>query len=192
MSATTDHRPSAFGRAHSLHRRQSQTACTLHQKAGGVGKVQRCWPSGEEGTAAALFRPGRLRRPSRCMRATSPRTGSSLSPSCAAIRLTVGWSSRWLRNPKLDKCVFFWTSVATPSCCIWRNPLPRPSSGSRGRAIAMRGSRPSVPRMAIGQGRRILPPEPSHRPRGPAARGPLIQHQPVPRICAGHQRLHPQ
>ena len=43
------------------------------------------------------------------------------------------------------------------------------------------------------RGRRILPPEPSHRPRGPAARGPLTQHQPVPRVSAGHQRrLHPQ
>jgi hypothetical protein len=47
------HRHSALGRAHSLHRRQSQTARTLHQKAGSLGKVQRCWPSGEEGTAAA-------------------------------------------------------------------------------------------------------------------------------------------
>ena len=36
-----NHRPSAFGRAHSLHRRQSKDDCTLHQKAGGVGKVQR-------------------------------------------------------------------------------------------------------------------------------------------------------
>ena len=86
----------------------------------------------------------------------------------------------------------FWISVATLNCCIWQKASPRLSFGLHGRDIAMRGSRSSELRRTMGQGRRVLPPEPSHRPRGPAARGPLIQHQPVPRICAGHQRLQPQ
>jgi hypothetical protein len=50
----------------------------------------------------------------------------------------------------------------------------------------------SSERTGRGQGRRVSPPEPSHRPRGPAARGPLIQQQPVPRVNAGHQWLQPQ
>ena len=45
-----------------------------------------------------------------------------------------------VEEPKAGQVrVLFWTSVATPSCCIWRHPSPRPSSGSRRRAIATRG-----------------------------------------------------
>ncbi len=63
-------------------------------------------------------------------------------------------------EPKPGRCACFWTSVATPSCCIWRSPSPQPNSGSRGKVLAMRGSKSSAPSTAIGQGARTWPPEP--------------------------------
>ena len=57
--------------------------------------------------------------------------GSHLITIAQAIRLTVV-VFEVAEHPKLDKCVFFWTSGGnTEGRCIWRNPLPRPSSGSR-------------------------------------------------------------
>jgi len=46
------------------------------------------------------------------------------------------------------------------NCCIWRSPSPQRSSGSRGKVIATRGLKSSVPKTAIGQGARTWPLEP--------------------------------
>ena len=98
-------------------------------------------------------------------------TGSSSSPSCAAIRLTAGWSSRWSRSPRWDRSRALLDSVATPSCCIWRNrergQLWIPKEGYRNARIEAHGAR-----MAIGQGRRLSPPEPFIDQGGPPHAGP--------------------
>jgi hypothetical protein len=54
MSATTIIDTAPLGALIRYTDGSPKAACTLHQKAGSLGKVQRCWPSGEEGTAAAL------------------------------------------------------------------------------------------------------------------------------------------
>jgi hypothetical protein len=82
-------RHSALGRAHSLHRRQPQTASTLHQKAGSLGKVQRCWPSGEKRTAAALSHPdgtGLLERLAICIEHELYHGGDHRAAAAAVVR----------------------------------------------------------------------------------------------------------